>query len=102
MPGPISAADGPVAVTGASGYIGASVCHNLVQHGYTVRACVRDASRKDRTAHLLAMNAASSSGSLALFPADMLDAGSYDSITEAITMPMPMKAPASITPTATF
>ena len=80
MPGPITAADGPVAVTGASGYIGANVCQNLVQHGYTVRACVRDARRADRTAHLLAMNDSDASGSITPFSADLMDEGSYDSV----------------------
>ena len=46
---PISGpSDGPVAVTGASGYIGSHVVKNLVRAGYTVRACVRDASREDK------------------------------------------------------
>ena len=31
---PISPADGPVAVTGANGFIGAQIVLNLVEHGY--------------------------------------------------------------------
>jgi nucleoside-diphosphate-sugar epimerase len=38
----ISATDGPVAVTGVSGYTGGHMVRELVHHGYTVRACLRD------------------------------------------------------------
>ena len=40
----ISSSDGPVAVTGASGYIGSWIVRDLVDQGYQVRACVRDAN----------------------------------------------------------
>ena len=72
-----------VAVTGASGFIGSHVCQNLVQHGYHVRACVRDKHNLKKTKHLVAMNTNDSSGekmggSLELFQADMMIEGSYD------------------------
>ena len=57
MANPIGPHDGPVAVTGSAGYIGAHIVKNLVEHGYTVRACVRDAANLANTAHLNAMNA---------------------------------------------
>ncbi|MDD9947218.1 MAG: NAD-dependent epimerase/dehydratase family protein [Myxococcales bacterium] len=71
--------DGPVAVTGASGYIGSHVVRCLVRDGYTVHACVRDASRKDKTAHLLAMGE-QGPGTVRIFSADLLKAqqGAYD------------------------
>ena len=56
MPPITGSTDGPVAVTGASGYIGSHAVKNLVEAGYGVRASVRDASRKDKTEFLLAMN----------------------------------------------
>ena len=39
----ISPNDGPVAVTGCSGFTGAHMVRELVLHGYNVRACIRDA-----------------------------------------------------------
>ncbi len=73
--------DGPVAVTGASGYIGSNVVTNLVNAGYTVRACVRDASREDKVSYLLAMNG-QGSGSVEVFSCDLFKAheGVYDEV----------------------
>lgn len=36
--------EGPVAVTGCSGFTGAHMVRELVHHGYKVRACIRDAT----------------------------------------------------------
>ena len=71
--------DGPVAVTGASGFIGAHVVHNLVAAGYAVHACMRDTSREDKTAYLKDMDA-KGPGSVELFSVDLMDAanGGYD------------------------
>jgi len=71
--------DGPVAVTGASGFIGSEVVTNLVAHGYNVRACVRDASREDKVSYLLELND-QGSGSVELYSCDLAKAndGSYD------------------------
>ena len=41
--------DGPVAVTGASGYIGSRIVEDLLQQGYEVHACVRDASNEQKS-----------------------------------------------------
>ncbi|OUX37205.1 MAG: hypothetical protein CBE21_09750 [Proteobacteria bacterium TMED261] len=76
----ISVDDGPVAVTGASGYVGAHVVSVLMRRGYQVRACVTDLQNPEKTDHLLAMNDQGLAGSVELFAANLLEAGSYDSI----------------------
>ena len=58
----VTAADGPIAVTGSSGYIGSWIVQDLAEQGYTVRACVRDMTQTDKVDHLLAMNDADLQG----------------------------------------
>lgn len=79
MANPIGPQDGPVAVTGSAGYIGSHIVKNLVKHGYTVRACVRDAANLPNTAHLNAMNAVGP-GSVTLHTCDLTVAGAYDEV----------------------
>ena len=75
----ISPAEGVVAVTGASGYIGSWIVRDLMQQGYRVRACVRDVSRVDKIEHLQAFNDDPSlRGSVELAEADLNQPGSYD------------------------
>ena len=75
----ISPKDGPVAVTGASGYIGSWIVQDLMGAGYEVRACVRDQNNPDKVAHLLALNNDPElRGSLSLWEADLQKPGSYD------------------------
>ena len=78
----IKAEDGVVAVTGASGYVGAHVVGVLMRRGYRVRACVTDINNSEKTDHLLSMNDQGLAGSVELFAANLLEAGSYDSIFE--------------------
>ena len=73
----ISPSDGPVAVTGSSGYIGSWIVEDLVAQGYNVRACVRDASRGDKVDHLVALGK-DGAGSVELAEGDLVtghDAG---------------------------
>ena len=70
--------DGPVAVTGASGYIGSHVVAAMLRRGYTVHACVTDDRAADKTAHLLALGSAGGAGKLRIFKADLFVPGSYD------------------------
>ena len=74
----ISPADGPLAVTGASGYIGSWIVRDCVEQGYRVRACVRDPNRPEKTEHLLALNDAGLRGRVELVAGDLFEAGSYD------------------------
>ena len=76
----IKAEDGPVAVTGASGYVGAHVVAVLMRRGYRVRACVTDTNNSEKTDHLLSLNDRGLAGSVELFSANLLEPGSYDSI----------------------
>lgn len=74
----ITPTQGPVAVTGASGYIGSWIVQDLLEQGYEVRACVRDASAPTKVAHLNALASQSTTGSMSLIEADLMQPGSYD------------------------
>ena len=74
----VTAADGPIAVTGSSGYIGSWIVQDLAEQGYTVRACVRDMAQADKVDHLLAINDTGLPGRVELARGDLFDPGSYD------------------------
>ena len=74
---PVSPNDGPIAITGASGYIGSWIVKDCVEQGYTVRACVRDQSNPIKVDHLMALNQ-SGPGEVSLEEADLFKRGSYD------------------------
>lgn len=74
----ISPADGPVAVTGASGYIASWIVRDLLEQGYAVRGCVRDKNNPAKVEHLLAMNKAGLRGHVELHEGDLFQPGSYD------------------------
>ncbi|MEM7015763.1 MAG: GDP-mannose 4,6-dehydratase, partial [Pseudomonadota bacterium] len=74
----VTSADGPVAVTGASGYIGSHTVIALLKRGYTVHACVTDQNNPDKVDHLLALNNGDYPGQVKLFAANLFENGSYD------------------------
>ncbi len=76
----MAAEEGPILVTGASGYIGSHVVSNLLSRGRNVRATVRDASDPERVDHLNALEPGDG-GSLEIVEMDLMD---YDSVLLAV------------------
>ncbi len=74
----VKLSDGPVTVTGASGYIGLHAVISLMKRGYTVRACIRDPNNPDKTEPILALNNGDYPGKVELFTANLLKPNSYD------------------------
>mmetsp|Transcript_8025 Transcript_8025/g.7966 ORF Transcript_8025/g.7966 Transcript_8025/m.7966 type:complete len:355 (+) Transcript_8025:150-1214(+) len=68
--------EGPVLVTGATGYVAGWIVKRLLEAGVTVHAAVRDPSNHDKLRHLEELKN-STSGDLKFFKADLLKEGSY-------------------------
>ena len=66
-----------ILVTGGTGYIGSWVTKGLLENGHTVRLTVRDKNNTDKYAFLTEI-AEKSTGTLEIWEADLLKAGSFD------------------------
>ncbi|MFD1550906.1 diaminohydroxyphosphoribosylaminopyrimidine deaminase [Putridiphycobacter roseus] len=66
-----------ILVTGGTGYIGSWVTKGLLENGHTVRLTVRDKSKPEKFAFLTEI-ANDSPGTLEIWEADLMKAGSFD------------------------
>ena len=79
-------------ITGASGYIGSWTVKELLENGYTVRACVRDKNNTGKVQHLLDL-AKRTPGKLELWEADLLKEDSFDAAVKGCDAVFHMASP---------
>lgn len=84
--------NGPVLVTGASGYIASWLVRYLLEAGHTVHATVRDPNRTESVKHLHKL-AEGQPGTLRLFAADLLKQGSFDQAMQGCEIVMHTASP---------
>jgi len=82
----------PIAVTGASGFIGSWIVKYLLEAGVEVHATVRDRKVTPKTAHLQEMQR-SLPGKLELFEADLLEPSGFDAAFSGCRVVMHVASP---------
>jgi len=89
-------ASAPILVTGATGYIASWVIRKLLEQGHTVHATVRDLNKKQSFAHLEKI-AQTTSGTLKLFKANLLENDSFDEAIKDCEIVLHMASPFVVT-----
>ena len=84
-----------IVVTGASGYLGSWVVHELLQQGHRVHGTVRSLGDVEKLKHLHALSA-QHPGRLRLFAADLLLSGSFDAAMVGCTTVVHVASPYSL------
>lgn len=86
----------PVLVTGASGYIASWVIAKLLQQGHSVHATVRNLNKTSSYEHLEKI-AATSTGELKMFQANLLEPCSFDAAMQGCEIVFHMASPFVVT-----
>jgi nucleoside-diphosphate-sugar epimerase len=86
----------PILVTGATGYIAGWVIKQLLEQGHHIHATVRDLTKKTGFKHLEDI-ATSSSGTLKLFEANLLNEASFDEAMQGCEIVIHMASPFLLT-----
>jgi nucleoside-diphosphate-sugar epimerase len=81
-----------IMITGANGYVGSWTVKELLENGYTVRACVRDKNNAEKTRHLRGLSDGTT-GKLELWEADLLKEGSFDAVAKGCDAVFHMASP---------
>ena len=91
----MTADDGCVVVTGATGFVAGHIIEVLLRKGYDVRGTVRDPGDRAKTAHLADL-ASRLPGSVSFYKADLLDgAGAYAKVMDGCAGLLHVASPAT-------
>ncbi|XP_062115529.1 phenylacetaldehyde reductase-like [Humulus lupulus] len=86
-----------VCVTGATGYIASWLVKLLLEHGYTVKASVRDLNDSKKMEHLVSVDGAKER--LHLVKANLMEEGSFDAVVDGCEGVFHTASPVLLSPT---